>query len=92
MAGEFVHINTGDGKLTEEQWLGTTTHNLGSAQAAGDLIYATGNTATPLIRLPIGTTGYVLTSSGSPALPVWAAASGGVSDSTALLYAIIFGG
>jgi hypothetical protein len=69
MAGEFVHINTGDGKLTESQWLGLTTHNLGSAQAAGDIIYATGNTATPIIRLPIGASGSLLTVSAG--LPSW---------------------
>ena len=90
MANEVVHVDVGAG-LTYDEYHAVTAHSFSGA-SAGMLPYAPSTTAS-LVGLPIGSSAQVLTvSTGTPALPVWQTAQTGVSDGTALLYAIIFGG
>lgn len=56
----------------------------------GDIIYASG-VATPA-ALAHGTSGQVLSTGGHAANPVWADAAGGITEETAIKWALITGG
>lgn len=74
---DHVIINNGSGVLSSEATLATTRGGTGlNSYTTGDVIYSSASNT--LSKLPIGSTGQVLTVSGG--IPAWSAAGGSTAD------------
>jgi hypothetical protein len=77
---------------TADLALGTTTaNNVFVATNGTERLRVTSAGAWGLAGANYGTSGYVLTSQGSGAAPVWAAAAGGISQAKSTMISMIFG-
>jgi hypothetical protein len=86
-----VSVGSGNGFKTYLPYSsGTAAHVINNSGAIG-LSTNLGTTPSTSGTTGYGTSGYVLTSQGSSAPPVWQAASGGISAGKAIALAMIFG-